>query len=127
MAAGTFDIALEQGTTFRLRLTWGTRGPDGPGGTPTLGGPYDLTGCTARMQVRPRAGGDVLLTLASGGGGLVLGGTAGTIDIVITDEQTDAITVKRAKYDLKVTFPGGDERRVVQGAIANSLTITTDA
>jgi len=43
MAAGTLDIALEQGATFRKTLTWKT------GTTPVA---VDLTGYTARMMLK---------------------------------------------------------------------------
>ncbi len=110
MAAGVYDFVVEQDATFRQRITWAAKQADGT----TVA--YDLTGCTAFMQVR--AGYDVIpefVTLTSANGGLTLGGTAGTIDIFMTPVQTNSLTTKRPRYDLVVTFPGGDTRRVLEG------------
>lgn len=123
MAAGVHNIALEQGSTFRLHLTWGTRGTDAQG-NPIIEVPYDLTGCTARMQIRNRAGGTLLLELNTENGGIDLGGTDGTIDVLITDEQTDSLEVRRAKYDLEVYFPNGDTRRPVKGDVTVDQVVT---
>ncbi len=122
MAAGTLNIAIEQGATWRRQLTWYDPPPTGsPAGTQ---GPLkDLTGCAAHMQIRDRIGGTVLVDLTDTAG-ITLGGVAGTIDIVITAAQTRAITGKKGVYDLYVTFPGDDERRVLEGAVTNDLSVT---
>ena len=122
MAAGKLDIGIEQGATWRRQLTWYDTPPaGGPAGSQ---GPLkDLTGCTAHMQIRDRIGGTVLVDLTDTAG-ITLGGAAGTITIVITAEQTRAITGKKGVYDLYVIFPGDDERRVLEGAVANDLSVT---
>lgn len=130
MAAGKLNIAIEQGATWRRRLTWHEPAPDNsdPG---TLGPPKDLTNCTAHMQIRQKAGTPVLVNLTDANGGIVLGGDAGTIDIVITAAQTASVTLKAAAYDLYVTFPPAndgeapDVRRVLEGTVTNDLTVTT--
>ena len=62
-------LTIYQGATFRKRLTW--KGPL-PAQTP-----IDLTGCTARMQVRPEVeSSTVLLELTTANGGITLGGVA---------------------------------------------------
>lgn len=63
-------LTIYQGATFRKRLTW-----TAPGGTPV-----DLTGCTARMQVRAEVGSPtVLLSLTTVNGGITLGGALGAV------------------------------------------------
>ena len=42
MAAGLYDITIEQGATFQMNLTW----------KDSTGSPVNITGYTARMQVR---------------------------------------------------------------------------
>lgn len=123
MAAGKLDLDVEQGATFRRQLLWRQPSPDG--GT-TLGAPYDLTGAVAHMQVRGKAGLDPVLIELSDTDGLTLGGTAGTIDIVISSARTASLTVKKAVYDLYVIFDGGtgDAVRIVEGAVNVDQSVT---
>lgn len=130
MAAGTYAIALEQGATFRFTMTYGTRGPNDSNGNPTLGEPYDLTGCIARMQIRQRAGGQVLVDLGTvvspSQSGIMLGGATGTISIHISDEITELLTARRGKYDLKLIYPSGDEERILMGNVTISPAVTLE-
>ena len=136
MTAGVHDFLVEQEATFRQRMTWTRRlaagEPSAPGdttktlpdGTTVTVRPYDLTNCTARRQIRRGYDVDPEFLTLTVGNGLTLGGTAGTIDIHLTAAQTDSLTVKRARYDLLVTFPGGDVRRVLEGRLLISRNVT---
>lgn len=118
MAAAKLKLMIEQGATFRKVLTW-------KAGTPPT--PVDLTGCTARMQMRGTITDAVpLITLTTENGGIVLGGVAGTIELVITATVTAAITWAAAVYDLEIVFPSGDVRRLVYGPVTVSLEVTRD-
>lgn len=78
-------FTIYQGATFRKRLTW--KGPL-PAQTP-----IDLTGCTARMQVRPEVESPtVLLELTTANGGITLGGVAGTIELFVSDDASTLFT-----------------------------------
>lgn len=98
-----YVLRLRWGGTKRVTLTW--RQPDGT--------PYDLTGCTAaELQVRQTAvAADAYVSLSLGAG-IELGGPAGTIDLLFTDEATQGLPrssrEKKAVTDLFVTFPNGD-------------------
>ena len=71
MAAGKLKLAIEQGATFRKLLTY-------KAGTPAVA--VNLTGCTARMQIRSAiTSPTVLVNLTTENGGIVLGGTAGNL------------------------------------------------
>jgi hypothetical protein len=107
--SGEAKITLEQGATFDHTLTW------------TAGGtPVDLTGYTARMQIREEfdSADPVVSLTSSPAAGLTLGGTAGTIRIVITDEQTAALTIEAGVVDLEVQAPSGSVRKVLRGKVA---------
>lgn len=114
MAAGKCDLSIEQGATFRTRLTI-------KAGSPAT--VIDLTGYTAKMQFRAAATSTspVIMTVSSGTAppatGLTLGGSAGTIDILIAAADTDPITATRAVYDLEITAPNGDVTRVLKGSV----------
>lgn len=110
-------FTIYQGATFRKRLTW--KGPL-PAQTP-----IDLTGCTARMQVRPEVESPtVLLELTTANGGITLGGVAGTIELFVSDDASTLFTWTAGVWDLEIEFPGGDVRRLAQGSISVSPEVT---
>lgn len=109
------NFTIYQGATFRKRLTW--KAPDGT--------PIDLTGCTARMQVRPEVESPtVLLELTTANGCITLGGVAGTIELFVSDEASTLFTWTAGAWDLEIEFPGGDVRRLAQGSISVSPEVT---
>jgi len=92
-APAKLKLTIYQGATFRKRLTW--KGPL-PAQTP-----IDLTGCTARMQVRPEVeSSTVLLELTTANGGITLGGVAGTIELFVSDDDSAAFTWQSGSWDL---------------------------
>ena len=93
MAIIDYDISTEQGSSLSRVVTYND----------ASGNPVNLTGYTARMQVRPRASsGFAYLSLTSSSGGLTLGGTTGTITILVDGSVTSAIPAGRYVYDLEV-------------------------
>lgn len=116
MTAGTYDILIEQGATFRFPLVW--KDP--------LGALYDLTGYTARMQVRKTAAtaDPPMLTLTTENGGIVLGGAAGTITITASATATAALTGQQAVYDIELINPSGEVDRLLMGAVEISPEVT---
>ena len=118
MAAFKVPLKIDQGATFRKSVTWKT-------GTPAT--PVDLTGCTARMHVRSDIKSPtVLLDLTTVNGGITLGGAAGTVELMLTDEQTAAITWTTAVYDLEIEFATGDVRRLLYGSVSVSPEVTRE-
>ncbi|CAB4130887.1 hypothetical protein UFOVP121_42 [uncultured Caudovirales phage] len=115
MPAAIYDITIEQGATFTLSLVW----------KDSAGTPIDLTGWQARMQVRPAYHSDVVfLSLSSPSGGITLGGTAGTIEVVGSAAATAAIDGRKAVYDIELVAPGGAVTRLLQGAAVISPEVT---
>lgn len=126
MSAVNRDLDVEQGATFRLGFTWSAIDGLDSAGQPIPGAPYDLTGCTARMQIRQSFGTPVLVSVKDGDG-ITLGGPTGTVTVEISDERTDVLDgLRSARYDLEVEFPSGDVYRLLQGAVAISPNITRD-
>lgn len=114
------DRSIIQGATFTQSLTWKTK-PD----ENTTATPVDLTGCTARMQVRAKVNAsEVLLTLTTENGGIALGGTAGTIELLIDADDTAALTWAAGVYDLEIVYPGGQVRRLMYGSVSVSPEVT---
>lgn len=116
MAAFKLNLKVDQGATFAKTVTWKT-------GTPAVA--VNLTGCSARMQVRAKLTDTaVLLDLTTLNGGIVLGGTAGTVEIKISATQTTAITWVNAVYDLEVVFADATVRRLLAGNVTVSPEVT---
>ncbi len=94
------DLALDQ---FRAYTT---------GGTIIFNKPFDLTGCSARMQIRDTVNGKVLLSLSSDplavrdGDIGIEPGLAGIV-AKLSPETTAAITWGRGVYDLELVTPDG--------------------
>lgn len=110
-------LQIYQGATFRKRLRW--LNPDKT--------PIDLTGCTARMQVREEVeSAAVLLELTTENGRIALGGTAGTMDLLIDAGTTAAITWGGGVWDLEIVHPGGEVTRLAQGSCCVSPEVTRD-
>jgi len=126
--AGVYPLAIDQGETLRLSVVYATPAVE-PETEPT---PIDLSGATARMQVREKYGSPVLAEITTENGGLTINGPTGEIELFLTDVQTDAIGVKdglasprlSAVFDLEVTFPSGDVKRVLEGPITIDPNIT---
>ena len=122
MIAGIYNITCEQGTDFSRSCILKYPDPsDSTGSTYLL---YDLTGYTARMQVRrtlESATPEIELTTENGG--IVLGGTAGTFEISMTNAQTAALD-SDGVYDLEIISGGGTVSRVIQGTFPLDLEVT---
>lgn len=136
--AAKSTLRIQQGATFRKRFTWATypylvevrngvvyvkdtgrRAPE------TDREIVDLTGCTARAQIREKiADATPVLTLTTENGGIALGDVAGTIDLFIADDETSPIDWLSGVWDLEVIHPGGDVSRPVGGAVAVSPEVT---
>lgn len=125
MAAVNRAIKIEQGATFTLGFNWHKEGPV-VDDVVTPGDPYDLTGWSARMQVRKSVNSPVLLNGSTQNGRIIMS-EEGRVDIKFTDEDTDVLTVKSALYDLELENPEGDVFRLLEGAVTISPNITRDA
>jgi hypothetical protein len=88
--------------------------------------PQALAGYAARMQVKDRPGGALLLSLTSGAnGGITLDDVNKVIEIVIRADQTEAMAWTSGAYDLELISPGGVVTALLEGAVQVSSEITT--
>jgi selenophosphate synthetase-related protein len=114
MAAGVYDITIEQGATFTMSLTW----------KDSTGSPVNLTGYTARMQVRENYEAEsTLVSLTSSGGDITLGGALGTIAVTIAASATQLLQLDEAVYDLELVN-GATVTRLIQGRAIISREVT---
>lgn len=98
------NLTIYKRGTFRKRWYWKT----------PRGALVDLTGCGARMQIRSEVNGPLLLDASDF---IALGGTNGTVDLVIPDEDTGAIDWESGTYDLLIDHPGGDVTPFAAGGV----------
>lgn len=94
------------------------------GGYLTFFTPVDLTGYTARMQIKDRAGGTVLDTFTDADA-IVIDPTGHTITLTIDATETASYSWVRGVYDLEMVSPGGVVTAILHGAISVGKEITT--
>lgn len=116
MAAAKLKLVIEQGATFRKLLTW-------KAGTPLA--PVDLTGCTARMQIRSTLPSPTVLhELTTENGGITLGGAAGTITLYISPIQSALMAWTAGVWDIEIITSAGDVTRLLYGPVTVSPEVT---
>lgn len=118
MPAGRYDLYIEQGATYERVLTWKVPSVNDP----RVCSPKNLTGYTARAQIRATATSPdpALVDLTSTpAAGLTLGGVAGTITLVITAAQTEALgdVATMGVWALELTAPDTSVVRLVEGTV----------
>ena len=86
--------------------------------------PIDLTGYTARMKIKDRVGGTVLISLATGGSGIVVDNSAKTITITIAASVTELATWTEGVYDLEMV--SSDVVPVVTELLAGTVTVSDE-
>lgn len=81
--------------------------------------PVDLTGVAARMQVRATADAPdpPVVDITSASGKIVLGGSAGTVRLIVDASVTAALTPGDYVYDVVFTWPGGTVQKFMRGSV----------
>lgn len=102
---GLYDITCFQGADYDQSFTV-TQG----------GTALNWSGYSARMQVREAADATATLLSLTNGSGITLGGTAGTIDLVITNAQSAAVVSGSYAYDLELISGSTAVTRLLQGS-----------
>jgi len=112
--AGQYHIITDQGATFTRQLTW----------KDDTGAAVNLTGYTARMQLRTSVANDsVVLELTDSNGRIALGGTAGTITLTVTAADMTTLPPQKYVYDLELVN-GAVVTRLVQGTFTVRAEVT---
>jgi len=86
----TYDIEMKQGAKWTLTLELSTDGVA-----------KDLTDYDAKMEIRPNENSaEVYETLSTDDGKITITPASGTIALVLTKSETDALNFRNAVYDL---------------------------
>lgn len=112
MAAGKYNMLVQQGATYNQSITLKNAANTAP---------INITGCTVAAQIREQyTDATPVATFATN----IPVGTDGVIQISLTPTQTSAITIERGVYDIEITYPGGTKDRILQGNVVISKEVT---
>jgi hypothetical protein len=85
----------------------------------------DLSGATAKMQVRDTKGGTKLaVTLTSPSGGITIDGPTGTLNIKMTPTQTNKLFYPKSSYDVMVIDSNGNKIKLLEGFLTLNRSVT---
>ena len=89
------------------------------------GNAIDLTGASAKMQVRDVKGGTKLaVTLTSPSGGIVINGPLGKLTVTLTPTQTNKIFYPKSVYDIMVIDSNGNKIKLLEGFMTLNRSVT---
>ncbi len=126
--AGKYKYTLDVGSEFREVIAWSS-GEDR----------VDLTGYTAKMQIRDNYGGSLLIELSTTNGRILLEedtvlnaetelqDATGVITLIIPSAISTAgipTYLQAGVYDLELIDAGGEVHRVLQGAMVFNQNVT---
>lgn len=105
MTPGLVNFVCPQGSTFKRTLLY------------TIDDvPVDLSGYTARLQVREAYySTDPLLTLATSGSGITISGSSGSIALYVSNTTTAALPAGTHVYDLELINTSLEVDRLIEG------------
>lgn len=117
MQPAHIDLEVYKGSTFVKVIQWKT-------GEPATA--VNLTGCTARMQIRKSVNDTTVLdTLTTENSKLVIHEPLnGRFKITIAAEISSAYTFTSAVYDLEIIFANGTVTRVIEGCLTAAPEVT---
>lgn len=115
--AAQVNFTIEQGATWKHSLLLKSGGETGT--------PVNLTGYTAKMQVRAGLGSAaVLLELSTANARIIITPLTGKVDFEVSAAATAALNFITAVCDLILTSSGGEVTRLFQGTVTLSLAAT---
>lgn len=113
--SGQWNVTIDQGATFDVTLLWRDE----------TGTPVDLSGYTARAQIRSQVTSATPLVDLTDGDGITLGGGAGTIQLVISDTDTSALPAPfDGVWDLELESGTGTVTRLLAGTVTVTPEVT---
>jgi hypothetical protein len=115
--AGTYNITMDQGAQWTLTVVY----------EDSNGNPIDLTGYTAKMQLRRKFDSSTaVLTLQSPSSGIVITPLTGTLQLTATTAQMLLIEGGIYVYDLEISL-GSVVTRLMMGSATVRSEVTKNA
>ena len=114
--AGQKNFEVDQNATFSFIVEYKDNN----------GLPIDLTGASAKMQVRDTKGGAKLaFTLTSPStGGIAIDAALGKLTLKMTPTQTNKLFYPKSSYDIMVTDSNSNKIKLVEGFLSLSRSVT---
>lgn len=114
---GYYEInGLPQGSDINIPIAYKTGSPA------TI---VDLSGYSAKLQVRRNYDSPVLIELSSADGTITLSATSPNVTLHFSNSLTEGMTVFNDMiYDLEITSPSGSISRILQGPFSISRQVT---
>jgi len=109
MAADVFPITLYTNADYTLSGTWKNKSNNTP---------INISGYSAKFQIRENADDDTALVSLTQSSGITLGGSAGTFVVTIPKATIAGLTIERGVYDLVLTSGAGVSTVLVRGEVA---------
>ena len=113
--AGQKNWEVDQNTTFTFVVEY----------KDSSGNPINLTGATAKLQVRDTKGGSKLaFTLTSPSGGITIDAPNGKLTVRMTPTQTNKLFYPKSSYDLMLTDASAVKTKLIEGFLTLSRSVT---
>ena len=113
--AGQKNFEVDQNATFSFVVEYKDNNDNA----------IDLTGASAKMQVRDTKGGAKLaVTLTSPSGGIVIDPANGKLTIKMTPTQTNKLFYPKSSYDLMVVDSNGNKIKLLEGFMTLNRSVT---
>ena len=113
--AGQKNWEVDQNTTFQFVVEY----------LDSNGDAVDLTGASAKLQVRDTKGGSKLaFTLTSPSGGIVIDSANGKLTLTMTPTQTNKLFYPKSSYDIMLTDASGAKTKLIEGFLTLSRSVT---
>jgi hypothetical protein len=112
MEATEYPLTIEQGSTFQTQFRWKVDGSI-----------MNLTGATAKMQLRRNYSTPVVFELSNTNSRILLGGSTGVVSLELTPQETASIPAGNFVYDLEVSF-GSVVRKLIRGTVVVVAEVT---
>jgi hypothetical protein len=112
--ASTKNFEVDQGATFSFQIEY----------LDSNDNPIDLTGSTAKMQIRDTKGGKQLVTTLStpSSNGINIAGNM--ITVTIPANATNKLIFPKSAYDILVTDTNGNKIRILEGFLTLDRSVT---
>ena len=114
MTAAKYDITIEKGTTFIQEFVYKDSNSQ----------IIDLTGYTARMQVRQSEPSSTTIFNLTDVDGITIAPLEGKLSVRIEAADTASISAITAVYDLEIEATDGTVTRLVEGKVAIKQEVT---
>lgn len=109
------NFEVDQNTTFTFIIEY----------KDSNGDPINLTGASAKLQVRDTKGGSKLaFTLTSPSSGITIDSALGKLTVRMTPTQTNKLFYPKSSYDLMLTDSNAVKTKLVEGFLTLSRSVT---